>query len=77
MPPCALEHLATRRVLAAGPAAAQAVTIQELPIEPGAPAGRLGGRNLPAGSYRASAVATDAAGNASRASRVRFTVRRR
>jgi streptogramin lyase len=39
--------------------------------------GRLNGRNLSTGSYRASAVATDAAGNASRPSRVTFTVRRR
>jgi hypothetical protein len=39
--------------------------------------GRLNGRNLSSGTYRASAMATDAAGNASRASRVTFTVRRR
>jgi hypothetical protein len=38
--------------------------------------GRLGGRNLPAGTYRASAVVTHAAGNASSPSRVRFTLRR-
>jgi streptogramin lyase len=36
--------------------------------------GRLNGRNL-SGSYRATAVATDAAGNASRPSRVTITVR--
>jgi streptogramin lyase len=39
--------------------------------------GRLDGRNLPAGTYRATAVATDAAGNVSRPSRVTFTVRSR
>jgi virginiamycin B lyase len=39
--------------------------------------GRLNGRNLSPGGYRASAVATDAAGNASSPSRVTFSVRRR
>jgi streptogramin lyase len=39
--------------------------------------GRLNGRTLGSGTYRATAVATDAAGNASGPSRVTFTVRRR
>jgi hypothetical protein len=38
---------------------------------------RLNGRNLQPGTYRASAVATDAVGNASAPSRVSFTVRSR
>jgi virginiamycin B lyase len=39
--------------------------------------GRLNGRNLSPGTYRASLTATDAAGNASSVSRATFTVRRR
>ena len=39
--------------------------------------GRRSGRNLSPGTYRASAVATDAAGNTSGVSRATFTVRRR
>jgi hypothetical protein len=39
--------------------------------------GRLNGRNLSPGTYRASLTATDAAGNASNVSRATFTVRRR